>query len=86
MRERLDKEKSEKGLVEAEEKTLSDRYDALNTEIMRLRNDIEGQKGVKRGKEEVFKQMNSHGESRQASPFPSNSSSTSSGPRKTTSR
>ena len=58
------------GLIEAEEKALSDRYDVVGGEVMRLRNEMEGRKGVKRGKEEVFKQMKSYGEGRKREPLP----------------
>ncbi len=64
VRIRFDNEKVEVGRIEVEEKGLSDQYEALNAEVMRLRNDLEGLKGVKRGKEEVFKQMKSYGEGR----------------------
>jgi chromosome segregation protein len=70
VRERLDKEKDELGRIEKEEKALSDRYDALATEIVRLRNDMEGRKGVKRGKEEVFRQMKSYGEGQGSESLP----------------
>ena len=58
------------GPHEAEEKALSDRCDELAGESGRLRNDIEGLKGVKRGKEEVFGQMKSYGEGRKGEPLP----------------
>jgi chromosome segregation protein len=58
---RREEEREAVALAEAEEKALSGRVDLLAGESARLRNDIEGLKGVRRGKEEVFKQMKSLG-------------------------
>jgi len=66
----MDEEKKAAALAEAEEKALSGRVDALAGESTRLKSDIEGLKGVKRGKEEVFKQMKSlTGRNRETLPF-----------------
>ncbi|MGD0657455.1 MAG: AAA family ATPase [Syntrophorhabdales bacterium] len=67
---RKEEEREAKALAEAEEKALSDRVDLLAGESTRLRNDIEGLKGVRRGKEEVFKQMKSLGAGRKKETVP----------------
>ena len=70
VQERLGKEKEELTAIESEESALSARYDRMNGEIIGLRNDLEGLKGVKRGKEEVLKQMKSYGEGRKTVDLP----------------
>ncbi len=67
---RREDERKAMTLAEAEEKALSDRVDSLSGESARLRNDIEGLKGVRRGKEEVFKQMKSLGAGRKNETLP----------------
>lgn len=70
VRERLEKEKEELGRIGAEEAGLSGRHEAVGAEIAGLRSELEGLKGVKRGKEEVFRQMKSYAEVRKSGPLP----------------
>ena len=56
--------------MEAEEKDLTERCERGSREIGQLRSAIEGLKGVKKGKEEIFRQMKSYGEGRKTSPNP----------------
>ena len=67
---RMEEEKNAATLAEAEEKALSGRVDALAGESGRLKADIEGLRGVRRGKEEVFKQMKSLGAGRKKESLP----------------
>ncbi|MGD0228792.1 MAG: AAA family ATPase [Syntrophorhabdales bacterium] len=70
LRERMEDELAEKARVEDEEKAIVDRYEGLAREAGRVRNEIEGLKGVKRGKEEVFRQMKSYAEAPKRAPSP----------------
>ncbi len=56
--------------LEGEEKALGERCEALAREIGQARSALEGLKGVKRGKEEIFRQMKSYGEGRRKASSP----------------
>jgi chromosome segregation protein len=60
----------ESARTEAEEKDLTARYEGVSREIGQLRSASEELKGVRKGKEEIFRQMKSYGEGRKASPNP----------------
>ncbi len=68
---RRDAERIDKTRLEKEEKKLVDQIEAVSNETSRLRNSLEGLKGVKKGKEDVFRQLKSYGESpkREAAPY-----------------
>ncbi len=70
LRSRLEEAKSEKALLETQEKDVFEQHEKITKEAGQLRNRIEGLKGVKRGKEEIFRQMKSYGEGRKREAVP----------------
>lgn len=64
LRSRTEEEKGEKAVVETQERDGAERLAKVAGEIGRVRSRIEGLKGVKRGKEDIFRQMKSYGEKR----------------------
>ena len=68
--DRMGQERKAAALAEAEEKDLAERCDAIAREGAGLKNGIEGLKGVKRGKEEVFRQMKTFGEGARKTSLP----------------
>ncbi len=70
LRLRREQELAEVTRMEAEEKDFTERCERGSREIGQLRSATEGLKGVKKGKEEIFRQMKSYGEGRKTSPNP----------------
>ena len=70
LRLRREQELDESARMEAEEKDLTERCERASREIGQLRSATEGLKGVKKGKEEISRQMKSYGEGRKTSPNP----------------
>ncbi len=62
LRLRREAELAQVALAEGEEKELAERHEAGSKEIAELRGVVERLKGIKRGKEEIFRQMKSYGE------------------------
>jgi chromosome segregation protein len=67
---RLESEQKELALMAAEEREASERFEKIGGEAAALRNSIEGLKGVKRGKEEIFRQLKSYGDNRKKNGVP----------------
>jgi chromosome segregation protein len=65
-----DREASEKARLEKEEKGFGERAEGLAREIGKAKSAMEGLKGLKKGKEEIFKQMKSYGDSGKKAPSP----------------
>ena len=70
LRLRGEQELEEVARAETEEKELTGRCERGSREIGELRAAVEGLKGVKKGKEEIFRQMRSYGEDRKKSSVP----------------
>jgi chromosome segregation protein len=70
LRRRREAELAEIALVKEEEQGLAERCEGLSREAGRLQSALEGLKGVKKGKEEIFRQMKSYGEGRKKEPSP----------------
>jgi chromosome segregation protein len=58
---RLDAERGDRAILETEEKDLTERIDTMNQEILHLKAALEGLKGLKKGKEDILRQMKSFG-------------------------
>jgi chromosome segregation protein len=70
LRRRMEEELAEIGRVKEEEQGLAAQWDGLAKEAGQLQSALEGLKGVKKGKEEIFRQMKSYGEGRKQAPSP----------------
>jgi chromosome segregation protein len=70
LKQSRDRELAQAARMQAEEKELTERCDGGSREIGGLRAAIEGLKGIKKGKEEIFRQMGSYGISPKKSAIP----------------
>jgi chromosome segregation protein len=60
----LEDEKTDRDILKEEEKNLTSRIEDINEKTFRQRSSLEGLKGVKKGKEEIIRQMKTYGSGR----------------------
>jgi chromosome segregation protein len=62
LQQRMAMEKGEKARLDAEERELAERIEGIGKELVQLRSNAERLKGLRKGKEDIFRQMKSYSE------------------------
>jgi chromosome segregation protein len=62
LQQRMEAERKETNLIEIEERDITQQIESISKEALQSRNELEGLKGLKRGKEDIFRQLQTYGD------------------------
>jgi len=63
LQKRMEVERKVANLLEKEERKATQQIESISKEALQLRNNLEGLKGLKKGKEDIFRQLQTYGDS-----------------------